>query len=1408
MRAKPSSCSGCACLPHGNDFSEVEGTCSNGVFIVGEASGQHEQRAQLPFRPFAPAGGVLERAFNRMSQKRGAFAISNILRCRPRHDWFSKSPWEYSAARHCRPNLEAEFAKYRPRVIWGLGNIPLRELTGVSGVAEEAQSISHLSGYVLPLASSRVPCDNCISYDSLEVPAKQRMTDSSCDKCRGSGYVTSTGAIPVLTDFHTSFLRRGKMAYFGRLCRTMQRALNIAQGKDKHWMWGVDPDDCSTWNTPSYSYPARVEYEEQWCSCVELSQDHDPVIWAKCSKCKGTGKVQVAKEIPAANVAGGRLQYWLHPTFDQAQSFYFYLHDNPRIPFAEDIETPESASMDEDARDGFSDTQIRQIQFSFAKWTGMALPWKSPFKEIAIKILHLPNVKYGHNWDNYDHKVLRACAAREGWRYAPDRVYDTLDMFHHWQPDLPAHLQYCASFINWPFAWKHMHTLAHEPFYGCCDVDSDLQLGEYLTGVLKKDGLWGEGEAYSLTYGYTGQEREVRPVLAAMEDRGVPVDDARRVELGAEFDKAQAKLGVEIAARAPVACQRVHPKEGYAGMPPQVKTWFKEHGTEPKNWLEHPVSELEILYALRFQDSPTKAKDGTEEEGEWYSYRRQNFQVAGIGENGEPTTQLVERWCRVYDFNPNSSQQLIAYMKAKGHPVPKSKEEDDEGNQKDTTAAKELQRLAVKTGDDFYLKVIEYRGYTKLKGTYVEGFRPHADGFVHTTFTFDTGIGQLSSRNPNCFSHDTEILTKRGWVGFPELRDDDLVAQYDTQDASISFVAPDARQAYWLDGELLRISTEERQIDLWCTADHNCLTRDRKSGTWSMKRASKYPKDAMQFNAGFYVGGSIRYTAAQVSVIAALQADGHVRKDGHGIDWGLIKQRKIERLSWALGECGIRHTRREGNFHVGHAAVPDWLKGKKEFGPWLLDMDADSFSEISKEIFLWDGCQAGRSYSSSNKVNTDWTQILQCLRGKRAHMRPYHNGLPNSVTNWQIDVSKRAYSLTTNRKVTPYPYHGTVYCVTMPKGTVVVRRNDTVCITGNCQNFTKLKPTPELAKAMRGMIAAKDGFVITEWDYKSCHALTLGYLAESPNYMRMARLDIHSFVAGHFLGLWNAHEIVNESDEQLRARFKWLKANPEWKRVRDDQAKHSILGIGNGLRFKGLFERYMENFPARSCPGCAATGKVAGVRGLKNCPMCGGTRMQSGLSIAKEFEDITRGIWPEVFDWQARMQDRAHREQCLKTEFGHVRRFYEVFRWDGKKGSWGHGDQAEEAIAFWLANIAFGHIREGLKALERSGCAERYGLFNNVHDSYMFHVREERLEEHRLDVAPILLAPSKVLTNPKVAPGGLVIDVEASWGKRWSEMQEMEVPRSEDTRKAIAWRPEVVSTFVGGQHERAAHISM
>jgi len=244
--------------------------------------------------------------------------------------------------------------------------------------------------------------------------------------------------------------------------------------------------------------------------------------------------------------------------------------------------------------------------------------------------------------------------------------------------------------------------------------------------------------------------------------------------------------------------------------------------------------------------------------------------------------------------------------------------------------------------------------------------------------------------------------------------------------------------------------------------------------------------------------------------------------------------------------------------------------------------------------------------------------------------------------------------------------------------------------------------------------------------------------------MRMARLDMHSFVAGHALKCWDAGKIISEPDAALTDRFNWLKQDPDKKRVRDKQAKPTILGVGFGMGYRRLYQENLEHF--------------------------------SGEKEARMFWDLLHHLFPRVFAWQQAIRKKAHEDQKLTSPFGHIRRFYEVFRWDGAKRDWAPGDQAEEAVAFLPANIAFGNIRETMKELRRQGLDERYGLVNNVHDSFLFSLRDRRdLDAHIAEVYPLLSAPSRVLRHPRLCPNGLVIDVEGSCGPNWAEMEPIEI---------------------------------
>jgi uracil-DNA glycosylase family 4 len=989
--------------------------------VVAEASGEGEARDGLPLRPYMPSGAIFERTLRRLGLSRDQFVVTNCLRCRPRDNKLEGMPYEQEALNSCSENLAEVLRRFRPKVLLALGGVALRHLTGMAGAQ---RGVGHLRGYVLR------------ALPQWEAAA---------------GHDRDSDPLLVLPTYHPAFLRRGAIHLTGVFARDIARAVNVAAGRDQAYI--LDLPDLTY-------YSNKAWLESSWAEEADRE------------------KAAQAKEELDRWLARHNLRYILHPARREIDQFcrdvkarsdaWLALTPDARaasfLCLSHDIETYESASLDEDATDGFTDTQVRLSQFSIEVGQGIALQWDRDGQAATRWLLRLPLPKCGQNYWLFDQKVLKAVGERDfsdqAYFQPAGTVHDTLQQFHFMQPDLPAHLQFAASFAGptFPFPWKHYNDQCLE-FYGIVDTDAALRVYQTTRKTLEDRGIWWDPVAGRQAAGYVAQVEMVRPILAAMEDRGLPIDDQRRLALGVEFDAAEKEARGELDARFPDAARKI---QVYKTVPDAVKQLLEEivptvmpaadlvnekgkplgKGAREKlgrearlaRWAGVTTEELATIRQRRFQESPTKNDEGEEEPGEWYFFDRvwvkpsESVKKMIKARAEDMGAQLC--WCRVYEFSPNSSPQLMSYMESRRHKIPTSKDG------KKTTGKKELIRLSSRFKDDFYLKVIECREIRKAKGTYIDGFRPHADGRVHTTFTFATAIGQLSSRNPNI------------------------------------------------------------------------------------------------------------------------------------------------------------------------------------------------------------------------------------------------------------------------------------------------------------QNFGK---HGRLAKAIRSMVAAEPGMLLSEWDFKSCHVLTLGYLANDPNYIRLARIDMHSIMTGHFLKLWRVQEILKESDAELKERCKWLKSVEKYKDMRDSKIKHAGLGIGNGLKANGLYERYMEFF--------------------------------SGVAEAKAILGAYEEVFPKVFAWQKWVQQRAHDQTFLQTEFGHLRHYYEVFRWDGRKSEWGHGDQGEEAISFWLSNIAFGHIREKLKELERAGLAERYGLCDNIHDSVVFHFEESLLEEQLRLVRPILESPSKVLIGP-AAPDGLWIGVDCAVGKNWAEMHE------------------------------------
>jgi len=302
-----------------------------------------------------------------------------------------------------------------------------------------------------------------------------------------------------------------------------------------------------------------------------------------------------------------------------------------------------------------------------------------------------------------------------------------------------------------------------------------------------------------------------------------------------------------------------------------------------------------------------------------------------------------------------------------------------------------------------------------------------------------------------------------------------------------------------------------------------------------------------------------------------------------------------------------------------------------------------------------------------------------------------------------------------------------------------------------------------LAARFRSIIEAPDGYSLIEFDYKAFHALTLGFCAQDAAYMRLARLDIHSFFAAvGLLKLANSDTLLAKSDAELADYLAWVKRTHPI--VRDGQAKPAVLGYGLGMQGQTLWEQNPDSFSSR-----------------------------------KEAQEVLNKLdqtFPISAAWRKAIQLTAHNQKYLTTPHGYIRRFWDVYTnkpvkdnyqpkpgekvfmtRDGQRWKIGHGSDAEAAISLLVQNAGHGHLKDQMLVIDEKGWAERYGMINTVHDALWFCCPNSLVEECYMNVKPQMELPSPVLVNP-VAPDGLWCEVDATIGKNMQKREKFKIVRA------------------------------
>ncbi len=320
-----------------------------------------------------------------------------------------------------------------------------------------------------------------------------------------------------------------------------------------------------------------------------------------------------------------------------------------------------------------------------------------------------------------------------------------------------------------------------------------------------------------------------------------------------------------------------------------------------------------------------------------------------------------------------------------------------------------------------------------------------------------------------CYDDQTEILTSQGWVFFSEL-EGQKVAQWEKETNSISFVEPLAKVKIDYYGSIHNYSS--RYLDMRVTPDHKMVTSHRGKYGWSK---FDFAKSSEEFGRSFRipVTGKLtqstpRYSYELSALVGFYLGDGCTKLGSSFLNFRLKLSRKIEFLK-SLG------------FEVEEMAAPNFkvFVGEELVNGLFSKLSQQKVKHLSLELGLtlnFEGLMHGLknsdgtkvrgdlkfSYDSTSQVLLDNLQALATLNGVHGSINSNgKNGtrIPQHKPCSRICFTLRDYvrfepTKNRTRDVTleSEKYNGFVYCVKVPTGAVVVRRNRKVFISGNCEH--------------------------------------------------------------------------------------------------------------------------------------------------------------------------------------------------------------------------------------------------------------------------------------------------------------------------------------------------------------------
>lgn len=358
----------------------------------------------------------------------------------------------------------------------------------------------------------------------------------------------------------------------------------------------------------------------------------------------------------------------------------------------------------------------------------------------------------------------------------------------------------------------------------------------------------------------------------------------------------------------------------------------------------------------------------------------------------------------------------------------------------------------------------------------------------HQTFsgaTYDNGMYAPDGIDPadipqttvigghvHCLSDDTEILTRSGWRSKDHVKPGDEVVTA-TIDGHLEYQSIERVIDRPVNEPMYNIKSVF--TDLLVTEGHRNASV-RKLGYGEGEGLVFWTASEVQDNERLLLSGhmdrsSSNLTDDEIRLCVWVAADGTIDKFG-AVVWHLKKDRKIDRIQELLHRLGANYALYDmatGNKKIRLGVtepLAKWVCSRFDFGKnkrlpdFMRHLDRRQFDIFFEEYGVTDGRIRGTKDSmqliTTKKEEVDIIQELCALNGAACSMRPKKDKENCFVLNILRNRTEGMISKTSVNKV-DYDKHRTVWCITVPNGTIVARRNGKVTITGNCpQSFGKV----------------------------------------------------------------------------------------------------------------------------------------------------------------------------------------------------------------------------------------------------------------------------------------------------------------------------------------------------------------